>query len=101
MPKQPIQLVISDLDGTLLTDYKTISRANLKAISDLQAAAVVRVVEELDDLLGDGAPDAAAAVGRHDEDVLLVHPQWLLAGAQRDPNAAAAEPASLDRKSVV
>lgn len=40
MPKQPIQLVISDLDGTLLTDDKTISRANLKAISDLQAAGI-------------------------------------------------------------
>lgn len=40
MPEHPIRLVISDLDGTLLTDAKTISPANLKAIADLKAAGI-------------------------------------------------------------
>ena len=53
--------------------------------------AVGRVVEEPDDLLGDGALGVAAAVGGDDEDVVVVDTEAGFFGAQGDPRGREAE----------
>ena len=60
-------------------------------MTPLHRGPIIGVIEELDDLFGHRSLEIAAAIGGHDEHVLVGHAQGFILGKQRDSRRREAE----------